>query len=136
AVRRRAQVGHERQGGLDVEPDPLGLAALDQGDVRAADRLPLSVPRVRGRRRARRGPVRLLLGVVAAALLAAALAAPAGAKRITGDARPNLLIGTAAPDRVAAGGGNDRIDVAGSGPGVALGRRGAGPSPAARTDRS
>ena len=78
-------------------------------------RLPLPVPRVRGRRRARRGPVRLLLGVVAAAALAAALAAPAGAKRITGNARANLLIGTAAPDRVVAGGGNDRIDVAGGG---------------------
>ena len=36
--------GHERQGRLDVEPDPLGLAADDQGDVRAADRLPLPVP--------------------------------------------------------------------------------------------
>jgi hypothetical protein len=59
--------------------------------------------------------VRLLLGVAAAAMLAAALAAPAGAKRITGDARANLLIGTAAPDRVAAGAGNDRIDVAGGG---------------------
>ena len=44
AVRRRARLGHERQGRLDVEPDPLGLAADDQGDVRAADRLPLSVP--------------------------------------------------------------------------------------------
>jgi 3-oxoacyl-[acyl-carrier protein] reductase len=28
-----------------VEPDPLGLAAHDQGDVRAADGLPLPVPR-------------------------------------------------------------------------------------------
>jgi NAD-dependent aldehyde dehydrogenases len=27
AVRRSAGVGHERQGRLDVEPDPLGLAA-------------------------------------------------------------------------------------------------------------
>ena len=41
AVRRRARVGDERQGGLDVEPDPLGLAADDQGAVRAADRLPV-----------------------------------------------------------------------------------------------
>ena len=47
AVRRRAGVGHERQGGLDVEPDPLGLAADDQGDVRPADGLPLPVPRAR-----------------------------------------------------------------------------------------
>ena len=37
AVRRRARVGHERQGRLDVEPDPLGQPALDQGDVRAAE---------------------------------------------------------------------------------------------------
>ena len=37
AVRRRARVGHERQGGLDVEPDPLGQPADGQGDVRAAD---------------------------------------------------------------------------------------------------
>ena len=29
--------GHERQGGLDVEPHPLGQPAHDQGDVRAAD---------------------------------------------------------------------------------------------------
>ena len=36
AVRRRARLGHERQGGLDVEPDPLGQPAHDQGDVRAA----------------------------------------------------------------------------------------------------
>ncbi len=41
AVRRRARVGDERQGGLDVEPDPLGLAADDQGALRAADRLPV-----------------------------------------------------------------------------------------------
>ena len=33
--------GHERQGRLDVEPDPLGQPQDDQGDVRAADRLPL-----------------------------------------------------------------------------------------------
>ena len=43
AVRRRARLGHQRQGGQPVEPDPLGLAADDQGDLRAADRLPLSV---------------------------------------------------------------------------------------------
>ena len=47
AVRRRARVGDERQGRLDVEPDPLGLAADDQGDVRAADRLPLPLPGAR-----------------------------------------------------------------------------------------
>ena len=49
AVRRRTRVRHERQGGLDVEPDPLGQPARDQGDVRAAARLPLSVPRTRRR---------------------------------------------------------------------------------------
>ena len=38
AVRRRPRVGHERQGGLDVEPDPLGQPADDQGDVRACRR--------------------------------------------------------------------------------------------------
>ena len=43
ALRRRARVGHERQGRLDVEPDPLGQPAHDQGDVRAADGLPLPV---------------------------------------------------------------------------------------------
>ena len=43
AVRRRARVGHERQGRLDVEPDPLGQPAVDQGDVHAAARLPLPV---------------------------------------------------------------------------------------------
>ena len=37
AVRRRPRVGHQRQGRLDVEPDPLGQPAHDQGDVRAAD---------------------------------------------------------------------------------------------------
>ena len=53
AVRRRARVGHERQGRLDVEPDPLGQPAHDQGDVRAADRLPLPVPGAGRRRQAR-----------------------------------------------------------------------------------
>ena len=38
AVRRRARLGHERQGRLDVEPDPLGQPADDQGDVRARRR--------------------------------------------------------------------------------------------------
>ena len=47
AVRRRARLGHERQGRLDVEPDPLGEPADDQGDARAADGLPLPVPRSR-----------------------------------------------------------------------------------------
>ena len=43
AVRRRARLGDERQGRLDVEPHPLGQPAHDQGDVRAADGLPVSV---------------------------------------------------------------------------------------------
>ena len=47
AVRRRARFRHERQGRLDVEPDPLGQPTHDQGDVRAAARLPLPVPRGR-----------------------------------------------------------------------------------------
>ncbi len=38
------RLGHERQGRLDVEPDPLGQPAHDQGDVRAPHGLPLSVP--------------------------------------------------------------------------------------------
>ena len=45
AVRRRARVGHRRQGRLAAEPPALGRRAHDQGDVRAADRLPLPVPR-------------------------------------------------------------------------------------------
>ena len=40
-----ARVRHERQGGLDVEPDPLGEPADREGDVRAAAGLPLCVPR-------------------------------------------------------------------------------------------
>ena len=43
ALRRLPRIGHERQGGLDVEPDPLGQPAHDQGDVRAADGLSLPV---------------------------------------------------------------------------------------------
>ena len=43
AVRRRPGFGHERQGRLDVEPDPLGQPPHDQGDIRAPDGLPLSV---------------------------------------------------------------------------------------------
>ena len=43
AVRRRARIGHERQGRLEAEPGALGQRAHDQGDVRAADRLPLPV---------------------------------------------------------------------------------------------
>ena len=55
AVRRRPRVGHERQGRLDVEPDPLGQPAHDQGDVRAGDRLPLPVHGARRRRERLRG---------------------------------------------------------------------------------
>jgi 1-pyrroline-5-carboxylate dehydrogenase len=43
-LRRQPRLGHERQGGLDPEPDALGLAAHDQGDLRAADGLALPVP--------------------------------------------------------------------------------------------
>ena len=41
AVRRGAGQRHERQGGLDLQPDPLGQRADHQGTVRAADGLPL-----------------------------------------------------------------------------------------------
>ena len=43
ALRRRARVRDERQGGLALEPDPLGQPADGEGDVRAGDRLPLPV---------------------------------------------------------------------------------------------
>ena len=43
AVRRRPRVGHERQGRLQAEPDPLGQHPDDQGNARAAARLPLPV---------------------------------------------------------------------------------------------
>ena len=33
AVRRRAWVGHERQGGIEAQPDALGECAEHQGDV-------------------------------------------------------------------------------------------------------
>ncbi len=56
AFRRWARLGNERQGGLDVEPDSLGQPAHDQGDVRAGNRLPLSVHGAR-RRRERRSAV-------------------------------------------------------------------------------
>ena len=44
AVRRLARERDERQGRLDVEPHPLGDAAHGEGDLRAADRLPVPVP--------------------------------------------------------------------------------------------
>ena len=49
AVRRIQGIRNERQGGIDVEPDPLGLTPHDQGDVRPADRLSLPVSRGRAR---------------------------------------------------------------------------------------
>src|SRR6266508_5580224 len=73
AVRRRARVGNERQGRLDVEPDPLGEPAHDQRDVRAANRLPLSIHGAR--RRARRDLSVLNRGLVLAAAAAAAVLA-------------------------------------------------------------
>ncbi len=51
ALRRRTGLGHERQGRVAVEPDPLGQPALDQGDVRPAGELPLPVPGHRARQR-------------------------------------------------------------------------------------
>ena len=41
AVRRRPGVGHQRQGRLAAEPAALDVGADRQGDVRAADGLPL-----------------------------------------------------------------------------------------------
>ena len=41
ALRRRARLGHQRQGRLAAQPAALGLAAHDQGDLRAAHRLAL-----------------------------------------------------------------------------------------------
>ena len=43
AVRRRARIGHERQGRLEAEPGPLGQRPHGQGNVRAAARLQVSV---------------------------------------------------------------------------------------------
>jgi 1-pyrroline-5-carboxylate dehydrogenase len=43
AVRRRPGQRHRRQGGLDLQPDPLGQRPRHQGAVRPADRLPLPV---------------------------------------------------------------------------------------------
>ena len=43
AVRRRARVGHERQGRLEVEPRALGQRADGQGDALPAARLQVSV---------------------------------------------------------------------------------------------
>ena len=43
AVRRRARVGHQRQGRIEDEPGALGQRADDQGDLRAADGLQVSV---------------------------------------------------------------------------------------------
>ena len=43
AVRRRARVGHERQGRVEAESGPLGQRADDQGELQPAARLPLPV---------------------------------------------------------------------------------------------
>ena len=43
AVRRRPRVGHERQGGLEAEPRPLGERPRGEGDLQPAARLPLPV---------------------------------------------------------------------------------------------
>ena len=43
ALRWRARLGHQRQGRRRRQPAALDLAAVDQGDVRPADRLPLPV---------------------------------------------------------------------------------------------
>ena len=43
AVRRRARVGHERQGGLEAEPGAMGERADGEGNAGAAARLQVSV---------------------------------------------------------------------------------------------
>ena len=43
AVRRRARVRHERQGGIEAESGPLGERANVEGNIQPAARLPLSV---------------------------------------------------------------------------------------------
>ena len=43
AVRRRARLGDQRQGGVEAEPDALGQRADRQGELQPAARLPLSV---------------------------------------------------------------------------------------------
>ncbi len=51
AVRRRARLRHERQGGIEAQPRALGQRADGQGDVRAAARLQISVHERRVSRR-------------------------------------------------------------------------------------
>src|SRR5690606_34487487 len=67
AVRGRARERDERQGRLDPQPDALGVAADGEGDVRAAARLALPLPR--------RRVTRALLLALAGALGGAGLAA-------------------------------------------------------------
>ena len=43
AVRRRARLGHQRQGGIEAEPDALGQRADGEGELQPAEGLPLSV---------------------------------------------------------------------------------------------
>ena len=51
---RGARVRHQRQGGIEAEPGPLGERADDQGDLRAAARLQVSVQeKSKGRGRGR-----------------------------------------------------------------------------------
>ena len=53
-VRRGPRLGHQRQGGLAAEPAALGVAAHDQGDVRAADRRTATRTWTQSRGRAKR----------------------------------------------------------------------------------
>ena len=87
AVRRLARLGHERQGRLDVEPDPLGQPADDQGDVRPAARLPLPVPG-RGGVRRRAGQLRQALKRPLLIALAFLLVSPPWRPRPGSAARP------------------------------------------------
>ena len=89
AVRRLARVGDERQGRLDVEPDPLGQPAHDQGDVRPAAGLPLPVPGRRERRR--HGRLELKRPLVVVGVLALVVVSVATAARVRGTAGPDRL---------------------------------------------
>ena len=116
AVRRRARVGHERQGGLDVEPDPLGQPAHDQGDVRPADGLPLPVhgrPTATGATALGDGPGRRPPGGGRTRARARRIERGGADRRHV--AAPTSCSARSKPDRVSARAGNDRIDVAGGG---------------------
>ena len=89
AVRRRPRLGHQRQGRRRGQPAALDLAALDQGDLRAADRLPLPVHGLRRDRLMPRVSPREVLRCTSARCTPSrqALTLPAGVRPVRG-ARP------------------------------------------------